>query len=174
MRAKAVLQVIAAGAVLTLAACGDKDPKLMHIKSESRAPDEFAVLPVKPLQLPEDIAALPAPTPGGTNITDPTPEADAIVALGGNPERAASGDGGLMAHAGRFGTEAGIRQTLAAEDLEWRRDNDGRLLERIFNVNVYYKAYLPMSLDQYATLDYWRQRGVRTVGAPPGEVYEDQ
>ncbi len=172
MQARAVIQAIAAAAVLTLAACGDKDPKLMHIKQESRAPDEFGILPVKPLELPEDITALPTPTPGGTNITDPTPEADAIVALGGNPARAGGGDNGLIAHVGRFGTDPNIRTELATEDLEWRRDHDGRLLERLFNVSVYYKAYAPMSLDQYAELEYWRTRGARTVGAPPAEIYE--
>jgi hypothetical protein len=36
---------------------------------------------------------------------------------------------------------SGIRTTLASEDLQWRRDNNGRILERLFNVNVYYKAY---------------------------------
>jgi len=172
MQARAVIRAIAAIAVLTLAACSDKDPELMHIKQESRAPDEFTILPVKPLELPEDITALPAPTPGGANITDPTPEADAIAALGGNPARAGSGDNGLIAHVGRFGTDPNIRPALAADDLEWRRDHDGRLLERLFSVNVYYKAYAAMSLDQFAELEYWRKRGARTVGAPPAELYQ--
>ncbi|MCV2866687.1 DUF3035 domain-containing protein [Defluviimonas sp. WL0075] len=172
MRAATGIQAIAIGAILLLAACGDKDPKLLNVRSQGRGPDEFAILPVKPLQLPEDIAALPEPTPGGANLTDPTPEADAAVALGGNPARAGGGDGGLFAHVGRFGTSAGIREQLAAEDLEWRRDHDGRLLERMLNVNVYYKAYADMSLDQYLELEYWRQRGVRTVSAPPAELYE--
>lgn len=167
------IKAIAIGAILLLAACGDKDPKLLNVRSQSRGPDEFSVLPVKPLQLPEDIAALPEPTPGGQNLTDPTPEADAVVALGGRPDRGAGGDGGLIAHVGRFGTSASIRGQLAAEDLEWRRDHDGRLLERLFNVNVYYKAYAEMSLDQYAELEFWRKRGVRNVGAPPAELYEN-
>ena len=78
-----------------------------------------------------------------------------------------SSDGALYAHASRFGTEAGIRGTLAAEDLEWRRDNNGRLLERLFNVNVYYAAYADMSLDQQAELWRWRKAGARTPSAPP-------
>ena len=51
--------------------------------------------------------------------------------------------------------------------LEWRRDNNGRILERLFNVNVYYRAYEDMSLDQQAELWRWRKRGVRTPSAPP-------
>ena len=62
---------------------------------------------------------------------------------------------------------AGIRQTLATEDLEFRRKNDGRLLERIFNVNVYFKAYRDYALDQYAELARWRKAGARTPSAPP-------
>ena len=38
------------------------------------------------------------------NRTDPTPEADAVAALGGDVARARRGDNGLLAHAGRFGT----------------------------------------------------------------------
>lgn len=165
-------------ALIALAACGrlagdDRTaPQLMHFKSASRSPDEFTVLPTKPLQMPEDVAALPEPTPGGTNITDPTPEADAVAALGGNPALlgrtgVGAGNGGLVSYASRFGTSADIRGVLAAEDLEYRRDNDGRLLERLFNVTVYFRAYEPMSLDQYAELERWRKVGIRTVGAPP-------
>ncbi|WP_343080681.1 DUF3035 domain-containing protein [Ostreiculturibacter nitratireducens] len=175
MRASQGILGIAFVALTALTACAprDRQPELMNIRSQNRTPDEFAIVPTKPLTLPEDLAALPEPTPGGTNITDPTPEADAIAALGGNPETVArrgavpASDGGLVAHAGRFGVSAGIRDQLAAEDLEWRRRNDGRLLERWFNVNVYFKAYRRMSLDKYAELERWRAAGVRTVSAPP-------
>ena len=49
--------------------------------------------------------------------------------------------------------------TLATEDLEFRRKNDGRLLEKLFSVNVYFKAYAKMALDQYAELERWRRKG---------------
>jgi hypothetical protein len=172
---------LGAALLLSLSACGgvfgnkDKVPQLMNARAQTRSPDEFSVLPTKPLQMPENLAELPAPTPGGTNITDPTPEADAVAALGGNPaalgsETIAAANSGLVNYTGRLGRTAGIRQTLAAEDLDFRRRHDGRLLERIFNTNVYYKAYGRMSLDQYAELEYWRARGVRNVGAPPESV----
>ena len=75
-----------------------------------------------------------------------------------------------MSYASRFGMAQGIRDMLAAEDLEYRRKHDGRLLERIFKVTVYYRAYEPMSLDQYAELERWRAVGAKTVGAPPADV----
>ncbi len=66
-----------------LAACGEPEqPSLMNIASNTSSPDEFAVLPGKELTIPRDLASLPTPTPGGTNITDPTPRNDAIAALG--------------------------------------------------------------------------------------------
>ena len=161
-------------AALALSACskGDKVPKLMHLTSQTRSPDEFAILPTKPLSLPEDLASLPAPTPGGTNITDPTPFADAVAVLGGNPDavtpgKMAAGNVGLIGYAGRFGTTADIRTQLASEDLAYRRHHDGRLLERLFSKNVYYRAYAPMSLDAYDELAYWRNLGVGNVSAPP-------
>jgi hypothetical protein len=163
--------VLALTAAAMLAACGnDNDPILMNLRPQGNGPDEFAILPPRPLQLPEDLAALPPPTPGGTNRTDPTPKEDAIVALGGNPQAAGgipAGDAGLVSYAARNGVSADIRSTLAAEDLEYRRDNNGRILERLFNVNVYFKAYSAQSLDQQAELAFWRQRGARTPSAPP-------
>lgn len=161
-------------AALALSGCGgrDKAPRLMNIHSQTRSPDEFAILPTKPLTMPEDLAKLPEPTPGGTNITDPTPEADAVAALGGNPAavtpgKIAASNAGLVNYAGRFGMAADIRTVLAAEDLDFRRRHNGRLLERMFNTNVYFKAYRPMSLDPYEELAYWRRLGVRNVSAPP-------
>lgn len=172
MRQKAGLIAIALGAALALTSCGNRNaaPELMNIRSKG-SPDEFAILPVKPLELPTSLNDLPAPTPGGSNRTDQNPEADAIVALGGTPQAVTGGvpalDGALYAQANRFGTESEIRSQLAAEDLKWRRDHDGRLLERMFNQNIYYKAYSAQALNQQNELEYWRQRGIRTPSAPP-------
>ncbi|MEQ9040106.1 MAG: DUF3035 domain-containing protein [Silicimonas sp.] len=158
-------------ALVTLAACGGSDePNLLNISQpRSEGPDEFAILPVKPLEMPEDLAALPDPTPGASNLTDPTPFADATVAMGGNPEvlTRGSADGALVSYAARYGVDPNIRVELAAADLEYRRQNDGRLLERLFNVNVYFQAYEPLSLDQYAELERLRRAGIRTSAAPP-------
>ncbi|RZV99042.1 MAG: DUF3035 domain-containing protein, partial [Rhodobacteraceae bacterium] len=78
-----------------------------------------------------------------------------------------STDGALISYAGRYGIEDDIRPRLAAADLEYRRQNDGRLLERLFNVNVYFRAYEQLSLDQYAELERLRRAGIRTSAVPP-------
>jgi Protein of unknown function (DUF3035) len=164
--------IIAFATMLTLAACGgDGTPNLMNLRS-GQGPDEFAIVPPEPLEMPESLTELPEPTPGASNRTDAQPLDDAVVALGGKPSSAGgipAGDSALYSHAARFGVEAGIRATLAGEDLEWRRDHKGRILERIFNVNVYYKAYLKYRLDQQAELQRWRALGVRTPSAPPAQ-----
>ncbi len=170
MRAGQSAWAIAVVAILTLGGCSG-DQSLMNVKSTGNGPDEFGVLPSKPLEMPQNLAELPPPVPGGANRTDLTPNADAIVALGGRPDVARgavpAGDGALAGYAGRYGVSSDIRQTLAAEDLEYRKDNKGRPLEKLFNLNVYYKAYKPQSLDQHAELERWRERGIRTVSAPP-------
>ncbi|CUX80400.1 MAG: Beta-barrel assembly machine subunit BamF [Roseibaca calidilacus] len=162
---------IAGCAVLALGACSDTDqPILMHAAAQDREPDEFGILPTKPLEMPDSLADLPAPNPGGANRVDPQPRADVARALGGNPARAMAGggvDGGIVNYAARFGRSDGIRDQLAAEDLQFRRDNDGRLLERLFSVNVYHNAYEGMWLDKYAELQRWRRAGVQTPSAPP-------
>jgi Protein of unknown function (DUF3035) len=176
MQATARVTAIASLAMLVVASCGNREPELMNIRATD-GPDEFGILPPKPLEQPEDLTALPEPTPGGENRTDPKPFDDASIALGGKPQASAGGvpssDGALYAHASRFGTEAGIRGTLAAEDLEWRRDNNGRILERLLNVNVYFKAYRTFWLDQHDELERWRAKGIRTPSAPPRKEGEE-
>jgi hypothetical protein len=168
MVTRAVLAIASMVALLGVAGCGGSDaPQLMNMTSDSSGPDEFLILPSKPLETPENYTDLPVPTPGGVNRTDPTPQADAIAALGGSISGGEAGSSALMAHTGRFGVQANIRQTLAQEDLEWRRANNGRFLERAFNVNVYFKAYEKMTLDQYAELERWRAAGYDTPSAPP-------
>jgi hypothetical protein len=158
-------------AALVLAGCESGEPRLLNVTSSTQGPDEFGILPNKPLQQPENFSVLPPPTPGAANRVDATPIDDAIAALGGDPNAVARGvsprDSGLIAYASRNGRDAGIREQLAEEDLEFRRRNDGRVLERVFNVNVYFRAYENQSLDRFAELERFRRAGVRTPAAPP-------
>ena len=163
---KAGLLVMAA--VVLLSACGtDRAPQLMNLRKQSASPDEFSILPTAPLTQPSSYTELPEPTPGGENRADRRPDVILAEALGGSATGGARGDTGLSSTVGRFGVASDIRATLAAEDLEYRRQNDGRLLERVANVNVYYRAYRPIALDSYAELERLRRAGVRTPAAPP-------
>jgi hypothetical protein len=175
MRAAGGKTVTAVVAVLVLSACGNGTPELMNLRT-GEGPDEFGIVPPKPLAMPESLNDLPTPTPGGGNRTDRRPEDEAAIALGGKPGAAGgipAADSALVSNAARFGVESGIRSTLAAEDLEWRRDNNGRILERLFNVNVYYRAYRDQRLDQQAEKDRWRAAGARTSSAPPRKEGEE-
>ena len=173
MRAIGVKILILVLAVSALSACSrNKEPRLLNIKSSTEGPDEFAILPNKPLQQPESFSDLPKPTLGGSNRVDATPNQDAIAALGGNPAAVTRGgipasDTAIIAHSSRYGRAGNIREQLAAEDLAFRQRKDGRVLERLFNVNVYFRAYRKQSLDKYAELERFRRAGVRTPSAPP-------
>jgi hypothetical protein len=153
-------------ALLALAACSSGTPSLMNLRNDEDGPDEFAVLPTEPLEMPAT-NELPPPTPGARNRADPDPEADAIAALGGNAARGAGASAGLVNYATRFGVGGNIRGTLAAEDEEFRRRNDGLILERVFGTNVYFDAYRVQALDRYAELLRLRRLGVRVPAAPP-------
>ncbi|MDU8943836.1 DUF3035 domain-containing protein [Ovoidimarina sediminis] len=163
--------------VILVAGCSAKEPDLITFRAsnDGDGPDEFAILPSKPLQTPESFAELPAPTPGGSNLTDPTPEADMVAALGGNPAvlARASTDGGLLNYAGRYGVAQGIRGQLAAADLRFRQQNPGLPLERLFNVTTYFDAYSDQALDQYLELERFRRAGIRTPAAPPLPVDDE-
>lgn len=159
-----------------VAGCGRNSdvPNLMNIQARQDSPDEFSILPTGPLQAPTSFDSLPTPTPGGTNLVDPDPQAEVAVALGGRvgAVRTAgvpAADAGLVQYAGRDGISDGIRETLAQEDEAVRRAGRGRILERLFNTNLYRRAYEDQILDPQAEMRRWRATGVRTPAAPPPE-----
>ena len=161
----AVLCALAAG--LLVSACGDGDgQRLMNLRSPHDGPDEFAILPTKPLEMPKDFAELPPPEPGARNRVDPAPLDDAVIALGGRPGVGGS-DAALTSAAGRHGVSGGIREQLAAEDAEIRRRNGPRLLERLFGSSTYHRVYSRQSVESDAELARWRAAGARTPSAPP-------
>ena len=162
------------GAVLALGACAASEPDLLNFRAGSEGPDEFGIVPTKPLvldDLPQGVAALPTPTPGGRNLTDPTPEADAYAALGGSAAAVSRpADGGIVNYAARGGIDPNIRADLAVDDLRYRQRRPGRLLERLFGLNTYFDAYQRQSLDQYRELERFRRAGVQNPAAPPPGV----
>ena len=154
---------------LGLAACGGvrDDPRpLMSLRSPHDGPDEFAILPTKPLEMPKDFAALPEPEPGARNRVDPAPLDDAVIALGGRPG-AGGNDAALVAAAGRNGVAGGIREQLAAEDAAFRGRNSPRLLERLFGASAYHRVYGTQTLRPDPELDRWRRANARTPSVPP-------
>lgn len=166
--------LILLGLIFTVAACGagDKDVTLTRLKNPDEGPDEFLITPGKPLQEPESYSALPAPNPGGANRTDRDPKAEGIAALGGNAGATAQGgipprDAGLVRHAGRFGTQPGIRQTLRAEDEQLRRAYGKRNLLRIGPRDDYTEAYKRQWLDAQEEQQRLRRAGIVTPSAPP-------
>lgn len=169
-RTGAICAVLAAA--LAVGGCARND-SLMNIDKVDQTPDEFAILPTKPIEIPDDLSSLPPPRPGAANRTDPTPFDDAVLALGGNPARldrdGSSPDGALVTAASRYGVDSNIRGELAAEDVEFRRRNRGRVLERWFNRNVYFDAYRQQSLDQYDEAERYRRAGAPTSNPPPQE-----
>jgi hypothetical protein len=106
--------------VVALVVSGCTNQGLRQLQSNSEGPDEFLVDPKLELEIPEDMAALPPPTPGQANRTDPDTYGDFITALGGSAGSATaaipSSDGALVTAASRFGVTQDIRATLAAED----------------------------------------------------------
>jgi len=154
--------VLAAG--LALQGCSEGG-SLMNLSAASSTPDEFAILPAKGLEIPQDLAALPAPAPGGTDLARVDAIGAGVRALGGDPGGGQS-DPALRALAGRIATPE-IRATLAAEDAAFRAANRPRLLERLVGTNVYFRVYAHQSLDARAEAARWRSAGVATPSAPP-------
>ncbi len=167
-----VLSLAALGIAVFLAGCGERDIGLRLLRNAGSGPEEFGIVPNKPLELPGDLASLPAPTPGGANRTDQTPIQDAVAVLGGNPARTQlqggvpAGDGAIVNYASRFGRSAGIRDQLAAEDLEFRR-RKSLFTFKVVPEDEYNDAYRRLRIDPYRELARFRRAGVQTPAAPP-------
>ena len=153
---------------------GCADRGLHDLRSNSAGPDEFMVLPVKPLTAPRDYDVLPAPTPGGGNLVDPNPRADAVASLGGRPAALNPGggipaaDNALVAQASRHGVEQNVRSNLAQEDAKFRK-RQGRLSSiKLFRVDRYEQAYRNQKLNPFGNADRFRGAGVATPTSPPG------
>ncbi|MBK0326214.1 DUF3035 domain-containing protein [Rhodobacteraceae bacterium F11138] len=168
MRIALGLMILGAGVML--AGCGNKP--LHDLRTNSQGPDEFMVLPVKPLTAPQDYDVLPAPTPGGKNLVDQNPKADAIAALGGKPSAlestgVPSSDGALVASAGRYGVPANTRAALAQSDADFRK-RQGRMSGfKLFPVDRYSQIYKRESIEPFYINERFRRSGFGTPTAPP-------
>jgi hypothetical protein len=152
---------------LALAGCGEGGlAGGLRAAGVAGKPDEFMVLPTKPLEMPQDLAALPAPALGTPNRVDYRPHQEAIAGLTGRPGAPGNADGTvLVAKAGPSAPQ--IRQTLAVEDVTWRETHNGRLLERLFSKDKRALVYRPMVLDDAAAFDAARAAGIGVPPAPP-------
>lgn len=156
---------------LSLAACGGNSG-LRDLRDPAAGPEEFGIVPNKPLETPNNYKALPAPTPGQANLVDATPKQDAIAALGGNPARlndtgVPRGDSALVASASRYGVPANIRATTSAEDADFRRRRGRFTNIRLFKTDRYVQVYKNQILDSQGMLDASRRAGRKTPTAPP-------
>lgn len=156
-------------AVLALAACEDRG--LREIHPRGNGPDEFIIVPAKPLEQPESFAALPTPTPGGSNRTDQRPLEDSVATLGGqrgSPSAAIpGGDATLVNHTSRFGRDANIRATLAEADAQFRKRQARFSQVRLFREDVYARAYRREAIKPKRVAAQFRRAGVPTPTAPP-------
>lgn len=114
------------GLAVLLAGCANEEPPvtLQEASLKNGAPDEFLVLPQRPLVLPEDLEALPEPDPAAGTLVEIDPFVEARRAAGGNGggTGATAADGAILAAARTVGRNPNIRQELAEEtDAKLRR-----------------------------------------------------
>jgi hypothetical protein len=140
----------------------------LRTSGATSTPDEFLVLPTRPLEIPDNLSALPPPTPGTVNRVDYQPERIAVAGLTGKdvPLTTTSGTA-LLARAGAGSANPQIRVITAEEDADYRSVNKGRLLERWFSRDKEAVVYRSMTLDAAAAYDEMRSRGVEVSPPPP-------
>lgn len=160
-------------AALAVSGCnrsgGERRPAL-NLRGAPVPPDEFLVLPQKPLEMPAESASLPAPVPGAANRVEIDFQGNMIAALGGRT----AGNSGVpaedaalvaAARAGSEGTE-NIRSILAAEDRAYREER-ARRIAKLAEDNNAAAIYDRALLDANAELARLRALGVKVPIAPP-------
>lgn len=155
--------------VTIVGACANQG--LVQVRSTTAGPDEFMVEPKAELETPENFSSLPPPTPGQGNRADIDPMAGMMVELGGRQSDPngpiPASDGALVTAASRYGVSPDIRNSLAAEDAQFRSRQSRFTQFQLFPENLYYDVYRDQALDARATADAWRRSGARTPSYPP-------
>lgn len=164
--ARSRFAVLACLAAMLLGGCSGGLAGGLRSAGVGSTPDEFMVLPTKPLEMPQNLASLPPPTPGRPNLVDYRPRTEVIAGLTGRPgPRGTANAPAVVARAGPIDPQ--IRTTLAVENVEYRRNNRGLLLERLFSRDDEALIYRDMTLDTAAEYQRLRASGVQVPPAPP-------
>ena len=148
-----------------IAACSSDDARLRDLYDVGTGPEEFAVLPSKPLIIPSNLRELPVPDETVGNLADPTPKRDLIEKLGGSLDESKivpKKDKGLLNYVSRAGVNSNIREELAVEDRKFLRRMVVFTSVKLFRVDRYNQIYRNMTLSAPKELERWRSLGVRT------------
>ena len=148
-----------------LSACSSDDARLRDLYDVGTGPEEFAVLPSKPLTIPSNLKNLPVPDLAAGNLADPTPKLDLIEMLGGSIDNSISipaKDKNLLNYVSRAGVDTNIREELAKEDRKFLRRMGVLTSVKLFRVDRYNQIYRKMTLSAPKELERWRSLGVRT------------
>lgn len=158
---------------LALGGCGEGGlGGYLRSAGVAQTPDEFMVLPTRPLEMPANLSALPPPTPGSINRVDYRPNAEAVAGLTGRQGPPGTADASAIV--ARTGTGApGIRQVVAIEDAEYRASNRGKLLERWFSRDQTALTYRGQTLAAPPAFETMRARGVGVPAPPPSMLVEE-
>jgi hypothetical protein len=158
---------LALAGALALAGCAEGGlGTYLRDSGIAQTPDEFMVLPTRPLEMPANLSALPPPTPGAPNRVDYQPNAEAVAGLTGRQGTARTADGGAIVARTGAGSP-GIRQVVAIENAEYAADNPGKLLERWFSRDQTALTYRGQTLDAASNFEAMRAQGVGVPMPPP-------
>lgn len=172
-RASTVAAALLVGAVIVSGCQNNNLASRLREAGVGGSPDEFLVLPTRPLEIPQDLASLPAPKLGSTNRVDYQPKQAAVAALTGGPATALTASGAaLVASVPPASPE--IRTVLAQEDVTYRQNNKGLFFQRMFTKDkeaLTYSAELLNAPTEYFNL---QDAGVRTYPATPSVLSEQR
>ena len=148
-----------------LSACSSDDARLRDLYDVGTGPEEFAVLPSKPLTIPSNLKNLPVPASAAGILADPTPNRDLLEMLGCSIDNSISipaKDKNLLKYVSRAGVDTNIREELAKEDRKFLRRMGVLTSVKLFRVDRYNQIYRKMTLSAPKELERWRSLGVRT------------
>ncbi len=158
--------------IASLSACsrdGSARNALAGLRQSAIAPDEFLVVPQKPLETPSNLSTLPTPAPGQANRVTIDFEQNLLQALGGRGAgsgRVTSSEAAFIKAArGSVGVTENIRDVLRAEDLAFREAHKGQI-ERLARQREAASVYDVMLLDPLAEVRRLRSLGIKAPTVP--------
>ncbi len=164
----AIILTLAGG----LSACnrdGNNGRPLLNLRQSAIAPDEFLVVPQKPLETAVDASVLPKPVPGAESRVTIDFEDNLMAALGGRMRssgRVPASEAALVSAArSNGGTTANIRDIMRDEDQAFREARSGKI-DRLAKKRMAVTVYDQMLLDPEAEVLRLQAMGVKTPAIP--------
>lgn len=158
---------------VALSGCSDNNSIRSRLGLLHQGPDRFAVLPNRPIEIPEG-DALPAPQPGAPALVRPDPVAEVRAVLGMGPVESATPSAielALLERLGAAGADPTVASRLETDAATTGADDETLLVHQWLGLDDI-RNRRASALDPAAETERLRAAGV--IASPPAPAGDDE